>query len=316
VTTVRRLAGTLAICTLAAVALSGCGLGAGSAPSGVQLTVTDGFGARLVGFWGTPRVRGQETVMSLLIGNARVGTSYGGQFVSSIDGLGGSSGEQPDGWFYFIDGVEGTKGAAAVNVASGERIWWDRHDWSQTESVPAVVGSFPAPFVGGIAGKRLPVRVECARAAGRACRTVVARLRALGVGATVATLANAGAGAGAEAQTLRVLVGAWSALEDAPGAAAIARGPRASGVYARFSAGGRSLALLGERGGVAQTLGAGSGLVAATRVGEDAPLWVVTGTSEGGAAAAAEAFDEADLHDRFALAIAPSGGTLGVPVSG
>ena len=74
------------------------------------------------------------------------------------------------------------KGAAETNVHPGDHIWWDRHDWSQTEDVPAVVGSFPEPFLNGIDGKRLPVRVECAIGRQRTpCRTVTARLRALGV---------------------------------------------------------------------------------------------------------------------------------------
>ena len=38
--------------------------------------------------------------------------------------------------------------------------------------MPAVVGSFPEPFLNGIGGKRLPVRVECTDVAGSACRTV------------------------------------------------------------------------------------------------------------------------------------------------
>src|ERR1019366_9584842 len=57
---------------LGVLALSGCGLGAGPAPSAVHLTVTRDFGASIVRSYGTPRVRGQETVMSLLLRNATV----------------------------------------------------------------------------------------------------------------------------------------------------------------------------------------------------------------------------------------------------
>jgi hypothetical protein len=44
--------------------------------------------------------------------------------------------------------------------------------------------------------------------------------------------------------------------------------------------------------------------VAATRAGDDPPLWVVTGTDAAGVASAAQAFDEGPLSDRFALAVA------------
>ena len=109
--------------------------------------------------------------MSLLMRNDAVSTRYGGGFVQSIDGLaGGSEGGAPVDWFYYVNGVEAPQGAAATNVHAGDHIWWDRHDWSQTDDIPAVVGSFPEPFLNGVEGKRLPVRVECAAVEGYACR--------------------------------------------------------------------------------------------------------------------------------------------------
>jgi hypothetical protein len=159
-----KLMGASLASTLAAVVvLAGCGLGAGSTPSGVKLLVTSEFGARVLPASHPLEVKGQETAMSLLVRNYPVVTSDGGGFVQSVDKLsGGQVAGQPVAWFYYVNGVEATKGAAATNVHSGDRIWWDRHDWSQTEGVPAVVGSFPEPFLNGVEGKRLPVRVECA----------------------------------------------------------------------------------------------------------------------------------------------------------
>src|SRR5207237_1404449 len=106
----------------------------------------------------------------------------GGGFVQSIVGVaGGREDGRPVDWFYYVNGREAPQGAASTNVNPGDYIWWDRHDWSQTDHIPAVVGSFPEPFLNGIAGKRLPVRIECAVVAGRPCRTVTSRLRAEGV---------------------------------------------------------------------------------------------------------------------------------------
>jgi len=249
-------------CALAVIAAAGCGVGAGKAPSGVQLTVTRDFGTASLGSWSAPRVRGAETVMSLLVRNA-----------------------------------------GATRVHGGERIWWDRHDWSLTDHIPAVVGSFPEPFRHGIGGKRLPVRVECEAVAGVACRTVVARLRGRGVPAAVAA-----PGSGAEPRTLRVLVAPWARIARDPLASAIAGGPAASGVYARFAPGGRALVLLDAGGGAARTLGAGAGLIAATGRREDAPVWVVTGTDPAGVQRAAGMLSEPVLRDRFAVALPASGG--------
>ena len=299
----------MAAAGLAATLAAGCGLGAGAAPSAVQLTVTRDFGARVLGARGAPRVQGQETVMSLLLRNDAVTTRYGGGFVQSIDGLaGGQEASRPVDWFYYVNGVEAAKGAAATNLHPGDHIWWDRHDWSQTEDVPAVVGSFPEPFLNGVGGKRLPVRVECAAVQGDPCRTVTARLRTIGVPAAIAAL-----GSGGGPSTLRILVGMWTAVDGDLAAREIGRGPRAGGVYARFSADGRTLTLLDQDGRAARTLTAGAGLIAATRQGEEAPVWVVTGTDAAGLELAARALEESTLHGHFALALSGQG-AIPVPI--
>jgi Domain of unknown function (DUF4430) len=304
------LRGVAVTVMVAAPALSGCGLGAGPAPSAVHLTVTRDFGAAVVRSFGAPRVQGQETVMRLLMRNTTVSTRYSGGFVQSIEGL--SSGQEagePVDWFYYVNGVEAPQGAAATNVHPGDHIWWDRHDWSQTDGVPAVVGSFPEPFLNGLEGKRLPVRVECAVVGGYACRTVTARLRAVGVPAAIAAI---GSGGGAS-HTLRVEVAPWTAVAGDPSVQGIEQGPRSSGVYARFSADGRMLTLLDQNGRSTRVLGAGAGLIAATRggegapSGEGAPVWVVTGTDAAGVSAAAGAFQQDRLENRFALAVSPAG---------
>ena len=100
-----------------------------------------------------------------------------------------------------------------------------------------------------------------------------------------------------------MLVGPWSALRLDPAANALEHGPRASGVYARMAPDGRTIAVLTADGRVARTLGAGSGLVAATKRPDDRPLWVVTGTDAAGVASAARAFEEGTLAHRLALAV-------------
>jgi hypothetical protein len=290
---------------LGVVVLVGCGLGAGPTPSAVKLVVTRDFGARVLPATGPLKVNGQVTVMSLLTRNYRVATREGGGFVDSIDGLsGGQEAGAPVDWFYFVNGVEASKGAAAVDVHSGDHVWWDRHDWSQAETVPAVVGSFPEPFLNGIEGKRLPVRVECASVAGSACLTVAARLHALHIPAAVAAITSSGAPG-----SLRVLVAPWTSIANDLGAQSLERGPRASGVYARFSANGQTLTLLDENGQSVETLRTGAGLIAATRQGEDPPVWLVTGTDEQGVRLAASTFDQSTLQDRFAVALGPDGAT-------
>jgi hypothetical protein len=170
------------------------------------------------------------------------------------------------------------------------------------------VGSFPEPFLNGTGGQRLPVREECAEAESAPCRTVLARLRALGVPAALSTVVP-----GEEPDTLRVLVGQWRALAIDPDAEGVERGPASSGVYARVSTSGTTLTLLDAEGAATRTLTAGAGLIAATRYAESAPVWIVSGTDAGGVALAAKDFDRATLQNRFAVALTPSGAALALP---
>ncbi len=155
------------------------------------------------------------------------------------------------------------------------------------------------------------MRVECAEVSGYACDTVTKRLRALGIPAAIAAI-----GSGGEPQTLRVEVAPWTEVRGDPAVQSIERGPRASGVYARFTGDGRMLTLLDRDGRTARTLTAGAGLIAATRNSDDVPVWVVTGTDGAGVEHAAKAFEEAMLQDRFAVAVTTLGAGLSVPDAG
>ncbi|HWE09961.1 MAG TPA: DUF4430 domain-containing protein, partial [Solirubrobacteraceae bacterium] len=283
---------------LAALALAcgGCGLGAGPGTKAVTLTVTRGFGSHQIAQIGKSHVPGSETVMRMLERSFPITTRYGGGFVHSIDGLGPSA-PQSD-WFYYVNGILAPKGAAGTAVHAGDRIWWDLHDYSATQTIPAVVGSFPEPFVSGVGGKRYPVTIECANDVSAACKTVTGAMNAAHVPAAPQLL-----GTGSGTDTLGIVVGTWGDIRSQVGAQLVAYGPGASGVYARFLHRGGQLALLNPTGHVARTLGAGAGLVAATGDQSTVPTWMITGTDVAGVNAAARALTAQRLHNHFALAV-------------
>src|ERR1019366_6278244 len=96
----------------------------------------------------------------------------------------------------------------------------------------------------------------------------------------------------------------WNEVKAEVAGGLIAHGPSASGVYARFAGSdGRELQLLNTGGQVARTLGADSGLIAATADSSSEPTWLITGTDPAGVAAAAAALTPSALHDHFALAV-------------
>jgi hypothetical protein len=278
---------------LAALAAAGCGLGAGAGVGDVELAVTREFGAAPV-LSRTIAADESDTVMRLLEGNADISTRYGGGYVQSIEGVEEAQrGGHPYDWFFFVDGVESPIGAADYALEGGERIWWDYRDWSATNHVPAVVGSWPAPFAGGYEGREHPVAVEC-EGGGGACAAVGR------------ALANAGVAVapGSPAGAIRVLVGPWARLRSDPAAALIEAGPEESGVYADFERQGGDYRLVGldPAGEPGRRFGPAAGLVAATRRYEGPPTWVVTGATPAAVQAAAGLLDTAKLRDHYAVA--------------
>jgi hypothetical protein len=300
----RRRAGLAAVLAALVAGVAGCGLGAGGDIGGVTLVVTRDFGtASLPGSPAGVDAPGGETVMRALQRHFRVTSRYGGGFVQSIDGeAGGTQGGRPVDWFYYVNGIEAPRGSASTELHRGDVVWWDRHDWGATQRIPAVVGAFPEPFLHGSGGTRFPVRLECSAGAGAACQTVQQQLGDAGVIAGEAAFGSRGG-----EDLLRVVVGPWNEVRSDFAVRLLSRGPAASGVYARPSADGRSLAVLDPRGRTVRTLGAGTGLIAATVTQSQPPVWMVTGTDDAGVARAARSLTVAVLHDRFAVALTATG---------
>jgi len=153
----------------AAALLAGCGGGAGSGRATLWVTRDEGAHVLLV-----RTVPAGETAMQALERSVKISTRYGGRFVESIDGVSGSIGSQRD-WFYFVNGIEAGRGATQYRLHPGDVEWWDYRDWGKVgETVPAVVGAFPEPFLHGYGGKVRPaVVVGPASAGARALARVV-----------------------------------------------------------------------------------------------------------------------------------------------
>ena len=166
----------------------------------------------------------------------------------------------------------------------GDRIWFDRH--TPAPRRPRSSAPSPSPSSTAPAAGACPSRVECAEPRSAPCRAVIQGLRDVGVVAGIA--------APGRRDRRRTRCASSSAagpsLRTDSAADQLERGPGDSGVYARPSADGRSIAALDPRGRTARTLGAGTGLVAATAASASSPTWIVTGTDDAGVAAAARAF--------------------------
>ena len=159
--------------------------------------------------------------MRFLRSRFKITTRFGGGFVQSINGLeGGGEGGHVD-WFFWVNGIESSVGAADYELSPGDHVQWDRRDWSATMRVPAIVGAFPEPFLHGTKGKRPPVRVECDDPGRGPCAEVKRRLERLGVSTSSSTV-----GAPGTEKVLRVVVAPWKEARLVSAAAALEKGPR------------------------------------------------------------------------------------------
>lgn len=130
------------------VLLAGCG-GSGGDEGTAQLWVTRDRGATLLV---DAEVAAGQSLMRALAGEAEVETRYGGRYLQSVNGIAGSLEQQRD-WFWFVNGYEGDRSAAAYRLRDGDVAWLDYRAWEREGEARVVVGAFPEPFVHGYAGK-------------------------------------------------------------------------------------------------------------------------------------------------------------------
>jgi hypothetical protein len=120
---------------LFACALAACGGNSSSSSPAAAVFVTTDCGATVVTAK-TPVDAGQNA-MRALDRVADIKTDSGGKFVTAIEGV-----EQDEGkklaWLYYVNGKPASKGAAEIELQTGDVEWWDLHNWEkECASVPA-----------------------------------------------------------------------------------------------------------------------------------------------------------------------------------
>lgn len=202
----------------------------------------------------------------------------------------------------------------------GDRVGWVVRDRSDVAAVPpAVVGLFPAPFTSRFTKKRrhLPIRLQCAEVQSPACQSAQDALVSLKQHTATSNLQDV-----SSIDVTRIYVGAWPAVRGAlkgrlESGLAIEDDATRNGYGVQISADGKQLTTAPPFGqeGAPQSFGAGTGLVyaftdaikGAGGAATGAPIWVVTGSDDAGAAAAAKGLSEETLAGRVA-AVIPAGG--------
>ncbi len=114
---------------------------------------------------------------------AMVETKYGGGFVEAIDGVGSqySTGMGRRDWFFYMNGMSAKFGARDYVLCDGDVEHWDFRSWSFRSFVPAIVGDFPQPFLGGYQGRVPATVIAHGERFGDGARELATRLKGLGV---------------------------------------------------------------------------------------------------------------------------------------
>ena len=149
----------------------------------VKVIVTQNFGNKLmldelvVVSIGTSALGALEEV-------AMVETKYGGGFIEAINGISSqysAGAKTKNDWFFFVNGMSANVGAQGYKLHDGDIEHWDFHDWSSQAFIPATIGDFPQPFLGGYKGKILPTIIVYDENFQAPTLDLISKLRKLGV---------------------------------------------------------------------------------------------------------------------------------------
>ncbi|MEM3608328.1 MAG: DUF4430 domain-containing protein [Candidatus Bathyarchaeia archaeon] len=154
------LLASLALITILLVYIHPWGGPSGSASEiHVRLIVSRDFGSTVI-LDETLTLEEDTTALEALRIASEVETTYGGGFVTSIDGFkrGERDGVQVD-WLYYINGLLASVGAADYILRDGDVERWDLHPWASLSMASALIGDYPEPFLHGYDGDRWPTLI-------------------------------------------------------------------------------------------------------------------------------------------------------------
>lgn len=283
----------------------------------VKIAVTQNFGEKLI-FEQSLNIKENTSALDALKQVAPVETSYGGGFVSGINGIrsryaGGVTARED--WFFYVNGLISNVGASDYVLQPGDTEQWDFHSWSLHSFTPAVIGHFPEPFLHGYSGKTRPTVIVYTDKFREEAKNLERKLGELGAHAVGSKEFSTLSPSEKENSNL-ILIG----TPDVEAISELNRHWKQLGFFAYFA--DVNLAVLNASGAVANNYGSGAGLIQATQnpwnpngtgAGENV-VWLVCGTDETGVKAAIDALINRNTDLRYAhAAVIVSGEIVRIP---
>ena len=281
-----------------------------------NLDVTSGYGQESI-FSGETAFDGSTTVMDLLTKNVEVDSAYGGSFINGINGLisgyTGGKGEKKD-WFFYVNGIISPVGAGDYHLSNGDRVWWDYHLWGDTSFTPAVIGSYPQPFINGFLGENPGTLILTGSGFEADGEALAQSLAALGVenitldAYSIDKLSDNG--------KIVIVVAPWQELSEDEFLSGAQENRDKTGLFISLSE--DVFISLDDKGSEVESFTTGSGALFATGtgLGDTSPIWVVTGTDSDGTKNALNILLEKQesIAGKFAVIVDSSGNIHELPV--
>jgi hypothetical protein len=273
----------------------------------VRILISRNFGQELM-LDKTINIQSGQDALQILKVAAEVDTSYGGGFVSSINGIASQYGGIKSGrqdWFFYINGLMSNIGAVDYILHGGDVELWDFHEWSFHQFTPAVTACFPEPFLHGFGEDVRPTVIVCGSDFQNIADRLMKKLKDSGVQEIGIENAAGLTHENKESSNIILLNTFGDSL-----IMELNKEWKRLGFWAYFEDG--QLVLLDSRGQISVSLGNNSGLIQATQnpwnpdgIGaSENTVWVITGTDIKGVKLAAEALlDSGETEGSFAAAV-------------
>jgi len=214
-------------------------------------------------------------VLDVLLDATNIQTTFGGGFVTQINGVPKDLNAKSKSWFYYVNGVLAGVGALSYYPSNGEHIWWDYHSWDKISYFSAVIGAYPEPFRSGYEKQVLPTVILTTPEHHASAMTLAESMRKLGVKQVSVHALNDRDPSTQDAYYL--IIGSWAALQTVPFVSGAYENPRKTGFSVRFTKSGR-IEALDFSGAPKEVFSASAAILALNSAFSLVPCWIVVGS--------------------------------------
>lgn len=223
------------------------------------------------------------TVLDAMDATVEISTDYGGSFISGINGLesnsDGASGKRMD-WFYYINGVCADVGPLDYDLNQGDVVWWDYHEWESMDSTNStVIGSYPEPFVNGYRGVDVETTIMSSEENSSLAQELKEALVEEGAVIEIAEIDNSII---EDRKGPVIVVGQWNELSEVEYISKLNEAYTRNGSYVYYSSQGLEIMNRGNEMVNMFRSEAGSVVSHGDGLGDDNPLWIVSGVDNSG----------------------------------